>query len=206
LGTAHNAEYPDVSTDDYIDPRTLTKELDSFLPMERVVVTDSGHFMGWPPQYFRVPDERGWCQPTSFQSVGLGLASAIGSALAEPERLIVLAIGDGGLLMSLGELETAVRLGVRMCVVVYNDQAYGAEVHYFGKRGFPVNIVRFPNTDFSLVARSFGLSAVEVRTVADLEPVREWGVRGAPGIFLVDARINPHLEAEWHADAFKVSG
>ena len=105
----------------------MTKALDAILPLERVVVSDSGHFMGWPPLYFRVPDERGWCQLASFQSVGLGLASAIGAALAQPERLVVLAIGDGGLLMSLGELETAARLRLRMCVVIYNDLAYGAE-------------------------------------------------------------------------------
>ena len=133
--------------------------------------------MGWPPLYFRVPDELGWCQPTSFQSVGLGMASAIGAALAQPRRTVVLAIGDGGLLMSLGELETAVRLGVRMCIVVYNDLAYGAEVHYFGRRQYSVDIVRFPNVDFSAIARGLGASSVEVRTLADLAPVREMGVR-----------------------------
>ena len=122
--------------------------------------------MGWPPLYFRVPDERGWCQLASFQSVGLGLASAIGAALAQPERLVVLAIGDGGLLMSLGELETAARLRLRMCVVIYNDLAYGAEVHYLGRRGYRTDIVKFPNVDFSAIAKSFGASAIEARTPA----------------------------------------
>jgi thiamine pyrophosphate-dependent acetolactate synthase large subunit-like protein len=182
-GSIHKAPYKDTSTKEHIDPRTLTKELDKILPLERVVVTDSGHFMGWPPLYFRVPDERGWCQPTSFQSVGLGMASAIGAALAQPRRLVALAIGDGGLLMSLGELETAVRLGVRMCIVVYNDLAYGAEVHYFGRRQYPVDIVRFPNVDFSAIARSVGASSVEVRTVADLAPIQKMGVRQNSGHF-----------------------
>ena len=204
-GSIHKAPYTDTSTKEHIDPRTLTKELDKILPLERVVVTDSGHFMGWPPLYFRVPDERGWCQPTSFQSVGLGMASAIGAALAQPHRLVTLAIGDGGLLMSLGELETAVRLGVRMCVVVYNDLAYGAEVHYFGRRQYSVDIVRFANVDFSAIARGVGASSVEVRTVADLAAVQKWVAEKTPGIFLIDARITPHLEAEWHQDAFKIS-
>jgi thiamine pyrophosphate-dependent acetolactate synthase large subunit-like protein len=204
-GSIREASYIDTSTNEHIDPRTLTKELDKILPLDRVVVTDSGHFMGWPPLYFRVPDELGWCQPTSFQSVGLGLASAIGAALAQPRRTVVLAVGDGGLLMSLGELETAVRLGVRMCIVVYNDLAYGAEVHYFGRRQYSVDIVRFPNVDFSAIARSLGISSVEVRTLADLAPVREWVSEQTSRIFLIDARVTPHLEAEWHQDAFKVS-
>jgi acetolactate synthase I/II/III large subunit len=204
-GGTHDLAYNDTSTSDHIDPRTLTKALDAILPLERVVVSDSGHFMGWPPLYFRVPDERGWCQLASFQSVGLGLASAIGAALAQPERLVVLAIGDGGLLMSLGELETAARLRLRMCVVIYNDLAYGAEVHYFGRRGYRTDIVKFPNVDFSAIAKSFGASAIEARTPADLAPVQAWAAEGAPGLFVIDARVNPNLEAEWHQDAFKVS-
>jgi thiamine pyrophosphate-dependent acetolactate synthase large subunit-like protein len=206
LGNIREEQYTDTSTNEHIDPRTLTKELDRILPLDRVVVTDSGHFMGWPPLYFRVPDERGWCQPTSFQSVGLGLASAIGAALAQPQRMVILAIGDGGLLMSLGELETAVRLGVRMFVVVYNDLAYGAEVHYFGRRQYSVGIVQFPNVDFPAIARSLGILSVEVRTLADLVPVQEWVSEQTSGIFLIDARVTPHLEAEWHQDAFKVLG
>jgi thiamine pyrophosphate-dependent acetolactate synthase large subunit-like protein len=204
-GGTHDLAYNDTSTSDHIDPRTLTKALDAILPLQRVVVSDSGHFMGWPPLYFRVPDERGWCQPASFQSVGLGLASAIGAALAEPERLVVLAIGDGGLLMSLGELETAARLRLRMCVVIYNDLAYGAEVHYFGRRGYRTDIVKFPDVNFSAIAKSFGGSAIEVHTLADLAPAQAWVAEGAPGLFVIDARVNPRLEAEWHQDAFKIS-
>jgi thiamine pyrophosphate-dependent acetolactate synthase large subunit-like protein len=204
-GGTHDLAYNDTSTSDHIDPRTLTKALDAILPLQRVVVSDSGHFMGWPPLYFRVPDERGWCQSASFQSVGLGLASAIGAALAEPERLVVLAIGDGGLLMSLGELETAARLRLRMCVVIYNDLAYGAEVHYFGRRGYRTDIVKFPDVNFSAIAKSFGGSAIEVHTLADLAPAQAWVAEGAPGLFVIDARVNPRLEAEWHQDAFKIS-
>jgi thiamine pyrophosphate-dependent acetolactate synthase large subunit-like protein len=204
-GGTHDLAYNDTSTGDQIDPRTLTKALDAMLPLQRVVVTDSGHFMGWPPLYLRVPDEQGWCQPASFQSVGLGLASAIGAALAQPERLVVLAIGDGGLLMSLGDLETAARLRLRMCVVIYNDLAYGAEVHYFGRRGYRTDIVKFPNVDFCAIAKSFGACAIEVRTLADLAPVKAWVADGSPGLFVIDARVNPNLEAEWHQDAFKIS-
>jgi thiamine pyrophosphate-dependent acetolactate synthase large subunit-like protein len=107
--------------------------------------------------------------------------------------------------MSLGELETAARLRLRMCVVIYNDLAYGAEVHYFGRRGYRTDIVKFPNVDFSAIAKSFGASAIEARTPADLAPVQAWAAEGAPGLFVIDARVNPNLEAEWHQDAFKVS-
>jgi thiamine pyrophosphate-dependent acetolactate synthase large subunit-like protein len=70
--------YDDAGEPDRIDPRTLTKALDDLLPAERVLVTDSGAFMGWPAMYLRVPDERGFVFTQSFQSVGLGLATAVG--------------------------------------------------------------------------------------------------------------------------------
>jgi hypothetical protein len=124
--------YQDLSTDDEIDPRTATVLLDDLLPSERVVSVDSGNFMGYPSMFLSVPDERGFCFTQAYQSIGLGLATAVGAALAQPHRLPVAALGDGGALMGISELETVVRLGIPLVVVVYNDAAYGAEVHHFG--------------------------------------------------------------------------
>jgi thiamine pyrophosphate-dependent acetolactate synthase large subunit-like protein len=154
------------------------------------------------PRYLRVPNARSSCLSHSFQSVGLGLASAIGLGLANPHSLAVLGAGDGGLLMSLADLETAVRLKLRMCILVYNDASYAAEVHLYRRRGYAVDIVQFPDTDFAAIARGHGARAATVRTLADLEPVRTWVREGAPGVFLIDAKIDPHLEADWHAEHF----
>ena len=94
--------------------------------------------------YLSVPDEAGFCFTQAYQSVGLGLASAIGAAIARPDRLPVAALGDGGALMGVSELETAVRLGLPMLIVVYDDEAYGAEVHHFGPDGHPLDIGPVP--------------------------------------------------------------
>ena len=85
-----------------------------------------------------MPDADGFCFTQAYQSIGLGLASAIGAAIARPDRLTVAALGDGGALMGVSELETAVRLGLPMVIVVYDDDAYGAEVHHFGPDGHPL--------------------------------------------------------------------
>ncbi|MEG2577768.1 MAG: thiamine pyrophosphate-binding protein, partial [Glutamicibacter sp.] len=119
--------YRDLSTDDRIDPRTLTKSLDELLPAERIVSVDSGNFMGYPSQFLAVPDEHGFCFTQAFQAIGLGLYTAIGAALAQPGRLPVLGTGDGGFHMAIAELDTAVRLKLPMVCIVYNDAAYGAE-------------------------------------------------------------------------------
>jgi len=201
-GANHNAPYQDLSTRDSIDPRTLSKVLDAMLPKERVVASDSGHFCGWVPRFLRVPNARASCLSHSFQSVGLGLASVMGLALANPGALAVLGAGDGGFLMSISDLETAVRLKLRLCILVYNDSSYAAEVHLYRRRGYAVDIVQFPETDFAKIARGFGCAAATVRTLDDLEPVRAWVREGCPGVFLIDAKISRDLEADWHAEHF----
>ena len=186
-----------------IDPRTLTIALDDLLPAERVVAVDSGNFMGYPSAFLDVPDEGGFCFTQAFQSVGLGLATAIGAALARPDRLPVAALGDGGALMGAAELETVVRLDLPMVVVVYDDAGYGAEVHHFGPHGHPLDTVRFPEADFAAIARGHGFAAVPVRAPADLAGVAEWvaGPRDVP--LLVDAKVAADEPSWWLAEAFR---
>ncbi|WP_261717598.1 thiamine pyrophosphate-binding protein [Streptomyces sp. FZ201] len=195
--------YEDRSTRDRIDPRTLSIALDDLLPAERVVAVDSGNFMGYPTMYLSVPDEQGLCFTQAFQSIGLGLATAIGAALARPDRLPVAALGDGGALMGAAELDTVRRLGLPMVVVVHNDDAYGAEVHHFGPEGHPLDTVRFPETDIAAVARGYGFEAVTVRTRADLKAVADWlaGPRTAP--LLIDAKVVAERGSWWLEEAFR---
>ncbi|HYV69342.1 MAG TPA: thiamine pyrophosphate-binding protein [Pseudolabrys sp.] len=201
-GDNHHSPHPDESSAQYIDPRTLSKALDDILPRDRVVASDSGHFCGWVPRYLRVPNPKASCLSHSFQSVGLGLASAIGLSVANPGKLAVLGAGDGGFMMSIADLETAIRLSLRMCILIYNDSSYAAEVHFFRRQGYSIDIVQFPETDFAAIARGYGARAATVRTLADLDAVRAWVGEGAPGVFLIDGKINPSLEADWHAEHF----
>jgi len=194
--------YDDESSPERIDPRTLTVALDDMLPAERVVAVDSGNFMGYPSMYLQVPDEQGFCFSQAFQSIGLGLFTAIGAALARPDRLPVAALGDGGFLMAVSELETLVRLKIPMLVIVYDDAAYGAEVHHFGPEGHPLTHVTFPERDLAAIARGFGCQALTVRTRADLAPLAAWlaGPKDQP--LLLDAKITSQGGAWWLQEAF----
>ncbi|MET8997313.1 thiamine pyrophosphate-binding protein [Amycolatopsis sp. NPDC004169] len=200
-GRWNDVEHEDLTGDGRIDPRTLSGLLDELLPSERIVSIDSGNFMGYPSAYLSVPDERGFCFTQAFQSIGLGLGTAIGAALAQPDRLPVLGTGDGGFQMALSELDTAVRLGLPLVVIVYNDAAYGAEVHHFGDAD--MTTVRFPDTDLAAVARGFGCTGVTVRSPDDLPAVREWlaGPRSAP--LVIDAKIADDGGSWWLAEAFR---
>jgi thiamine pyrophosphate-dependent acetolactate synthase large subunit-like protein len=195
--------YEEAAAEGQIDPRTLSIALDELLPAARTLVVDSGHFMGWAPMYLAIAADRGFIFTQSFQSIGLGLATAIGSAVARPNRLTVAALGDGGLLMSLPELETVARLGLNLLIVVYNDAAYGAEVHHFATLDRPLDIVRFPDTDFAAIARACGLEGLTVREPEDLAPASHWLAGDRDKALLIDAKVVPTVVAEWLEEAFK---
>jgi len=164
--------------------------LDELLPAERVVAVDSGNFVGCPRMFLSVPDEYGFCFTQACQSIGLGLATAIGAALAQPERLAVAALGDGGARMAAAELDTLRRLGLPMVVVVYNDAAYCAQVYHFTD-GQPLETVTMtiPDTDSAAIARGNGLDAVTVRAVADIDSVRRWLDGTQDQSLLIDAKV-----------------
>jgi acetolactate synthase-1/2/3 large subunit len=202
-GRWRDVAYADEGDGERIDPRTLSIALDDMLPEQRTVAVDSGNFMGYPSMYLSVPDEAGFCFTQAFQSIGLGLATAVGAALARPDRLAVAALGDGGALMGVSELETVVRLGLPMVVVVYDDEAYGAEVHHFGPDGDPLDTVRFPPADIAAIGRGFGFEGVTVRRPADLAAARAWlaGPRDRP--LLIDAKVSSAHGSWWLEEAFR---
>ena len=160
--------------------------------------------MGFPPMYLRVPDPAGFVFTQAFQSIGLGLASGIGAAIARPDRLTVACLGDGGALMSLPELETLARLRLPMLVVVYDDAAYGAEVHHFAPAGAPGRAraasptptsprSRVPPAPRGITARALGRPRRRSRP----------GSSARDGPLVVDAKITPDFCAEWLEEAFK---
>jgi acetolactate synthase-1/2/3 large subunit len=198
-------DFEDLSDGQYIDPRTLTTALDGMLPTERIVSVDSGNFMGYPSQFLSVPDEFGFCFTQAFQSIGLGLYTAIGAGLAQPGRFPVLGTGDGGFHMAIAELDTAVRLSMPLVCIVYNDAAYGAEVHHFALEDpeSDMSSVQFPDTDFAAIGRGFGADGITVRTLADLDAVADWVASKPTKPLVIDAKIASDSGSWWLAEAFK---
>lgn len=195
--------FEDDSTGDLIDPRALSLRLESLVPAERTVVIDGGHFVGFPSMYWSVPDPAGYLfTGAGFQSIGLGLGTAIGAAIGNPARTVVLAIGDGGLHMSLAELDTLARLHLPVLVVIYNDAAYGAEVHHYKDSGADLGLVRFPDTDFARLAAGFGVEGATIRTTTDLDIVTTWLARGDRGPLVLDCKVVPTVVADYQAEAF----
>jgi thiamine pyrophosphate-dependent acetolactate synthase large subunit-like protein len=198
-------DFQDQSSGRTIDPRTLMLKLDAMLPRNRTVVIDSGHSMGWPIIYLSAPDAAGFVFSNDFMAVGLGLGTAFGAAIAHPDRLTVCTPGDGGLMMSLGELETFVRYKIPALVIVINDASYGAEVHLLKNIGLPGHGAFFRDNDFAAIASAMGAQGITVRDAGDLEGLRTWlGDRRGP--MVVDCKVDPQIRGAWFDKVFAPGG
>ncbi|SEB96572.1 Acetolactate synthase large subunit [Paramicrobacterium humi] len=208
LAGLHRREPGDVAAPDgLLDPRSLTARLERALPAERTVVTDGGHFLGWVNTYLTVsaPD-RFAMVGTAYQTIGLGLPSMVGAAAARPDELTVLCTGDGGGLMALADLESTIRRVRRGLIVVYNDAAYGAEVHLYGLAGFAEDPMLIPAADFAGMARSLGARASTVASLDDLAEVETWLADGAEGVFLLDCRVSRSIRAPYQDEIIAQNG
>src|SRR5205823_10229196 len=115
-------------------------------------------FTGYPCRYMSGRGPDAFVFGMDFGATGLGRGGAIGAAIGRPDRTTVLVIGDGGLLMSIAELETAVRYKLPMVIAVLNDGAYGSEVHHLRIRGLPADAAYHEVPSFEAVGRAVGMA------------------------------------------------
>ncbi|MGN8551440.1 UNVERIFIED_CONTAM: thiamine pyrophosphate-binding protein [Microbacterium sp. SLM126] len=198
-----------LAPDGRLDPRSVAARIGELLPEDRVVVSDGGHFIGWANMYWPVASpDRMMMIGTAFQSIGLGFPSVAGAALAQPDATVVLTTGDGGGLMALADLETAVRVaGGRGIAVVWNDAAYGAEVHLYGLKGLAEDPMRIPEVDFAALAAGVGAEGVVVRSMADLDRLAAWAAQDAASrpFLLLDCRISGAVVAPYQEEIIRVN-
>ena len=195
------SEFQPAHTARTVDPRALTLALDQLLPASRNAVYDAGNFYQVVP-YFGVPGPAHFKSTIDNSSVGMGLGTALGYARARPHETTVLFVGDGGLLMTLGELETGAREDLPLVVVVMNDCAYGAELHFLKERNMPVARSQFLDIDFAPVAEAFGYQSFTIRSLDDLRAIADT-LRDPQGPLFLDCKINGAIAAPFVLEAFE---
>ena len=195
------SEFQSADTPRTMDPRSFAIELDRLLPPNRNAVYDAGNFLQVIPYISGLgPDHIK--NTVDFASIGMGFGTALGFACGAPDRTTVLFVGDGGFLMTMGELETAAREEIPLVIVVINDSAYGAELHFLKMRDMPVAKSVFADIDFAPAAEAFGFQAYTVRTLAEL---RKLGpvLKNPDGPILLDCKINASVAAGYHTETFE---
>lgn len=189
-------EFRDQSADGFIDPRTLMVELDAMLPAQRSLVVDAGLHLHYACTYLEVQRPEDFIFPIDSLAIGLGMGAAIGAALARPNRTTILEVGDAGLLMSLGDLETAVRLSLPLVVVVSNDQAWGAEAQHLKMLGLPDRFVRMPTPSLAAIAQAMGGEGHTITSPAELRALAGRLRERPERPVLLDCRVHPDIQPD----------
>ncbi len=182
-------DFQDISTSEYIDPRTLMIWLDRTVPEDRILVWDVGGFMEIPLRYLGVADPRAHVLPAAFGSVGLAMGAAVGAGIADPQRPVLVVMGDGGWMMGgVNCFDTAVRQGIDMIAVVLNDGGYGIERRALEARGSEASMASMDWPDPSRAARALGGDAITIECLDDLDPARR-SIEERTRPLLLDTRI-----------------
>ena len=192
------SEFRPAHTARTVDPRALALALDRMLPAGRNTVYDAGNFLQVVP-FVQVEGPGQMKMTADFSSIGMGFGAALGFARGAPDRPTVLFLGDGSFLMTLGELETVVRENIPLVIVLMNDCAYGAELHFLRQVDMPVGMSVFPDVDFAPVAEAFGFRVATIRSMQDLEAIAPVLAR-PEGPILLDCKINAAIPAPFIAE------
>jgi thiamine pyrophosphate-dependent acetolactate synthase large subunit-like protein len=183
-------DFQDRSSDTALDMRTAMIILEEMLPADKVVATDAGRFKSAPWRYLHVTDARNFLQAGAWASIGLGIAAAIGAAVAAPHLRTVGVAGDGGGMMGLIEFSTAVRHQIPLVVVILNDGAYGAEYAKFEQHGYDAKNSYVDWPEFAEVATALGGVGVTVRTADELRATADL-LNDLTTPLLIDIKADP---------------
>jgi acetolactate synthase-1/2/3 large subunit len=179
------------STDTPVHMGRLITEINRVLPVDGVLVADGGFAGHWSGLLFDTKRAgRTFVADRGFASIGYGLPGAIGAALARPGGPVVALTGDGGFNMSIGDLETAIRLQLDLTVVVVNNAASGyvkalQHVIYSGR----YQSADLHELDYAAIATAYGARGLRVDDPADLETTLRTAIEPRGGPTVVDVRV-----------------
>ncbi|MGZ9161094.1 MAG: thiamine pyrophosphate-binding protein [Candidatus Limnocylindrales bacterium] len=153
-----------------VHPGRTIATLRAILPDDAILTTDAGNFASWAGRGYRFRRPGTFLGPTSG-AMGYGVPAAIAAALVHRDRPVVALVGDGGMAMTMAELETATREGARIVVIVFDNERYGTIRMWQSRRGTGEGVAtELGPIDFSVVARGLGVRGVRVERDAEFEP------------------------------------
>lgn len=155
----------------FADPYEVMRACDEQLPRQRLLAIDIGYFLSFPAVFLGSGRPPSMICPWEYGAIGCALGPAIGAALGRPDLYPVLVIGDGGMAATLNELDTVVRAGIPMLVVVMDDGGFRAERELFRAHGQPTASADSVSPDFAAVAAALGFTAHTVRSGTEMRDV-----------------------------------
>ncbi len=185
------SEVPKSRSEAGIDPAEVVGALQRVLPADSILVNDAGNFSVFLHRYWRHNHPRTQVAAANG-AMGYGVPGAVGAKLAAPERTVVALCGDGGFLMSGQEIETAIRYGVGITVVVFRNGMHGTIAMHQARDVGRIAGSEIGPVDLAGFARSLGATGYTITDPEDLEPALRDAV-AHEGVSLVDVVTDPDL-------------
>lgn len=172
-----------------VRPERLVADVRSVLPPEGIVSLDNGMYKIWVARNYPAYEQNTVLLDNALATMGAGLPAGIAAKMLYPDRPVVVIAGDGGIMMNISELETAVRLKLHLVILILNDQGYGMIQWKQTEMKLPAFGLTFANPNFVTLAESFGANGHRVGSVAELVPILKCALQ-EPGVHLIDCPID----------------
>ena len=172
-----------------LTPQRIVHDVRQVMPEDGIVCLDNGMYKIWFARNYRTRVTNTLLLDNALATMGAGLPSAMMASMLHPDQRVLAVCGDGGFMMSSQELETAVRLGLSLVVLVLEDNAYGMIRWKQAADGFADFGMTFGNPDFVTYARAYGMKGTRVESAEGLAPALEAAFSGG-GMHLVAVPVD----------------
>lgn len=172
-----------------LKPQRLVRDLRKNIPDDGILALDNGMYKIWIARNYPAYEQNSVLLDNSLATMGAGLSVAIAAKLVYPKRKVVCVTGDGGFMMNSQELETAIRLGVDITVVIVNDGGYGMIKWKQESQEYPGFGLDFRNPDFIRYAGSYGARGFRVKSAEDFGSLLR-DCMSSSGVNIIDCPID----------------
>lgn len=173
-------------------PQRLVTLIRELLPEDGIVTLDNGIYKIWFARNYKCYQPNTLLLDNALASMGAGLPSAMMAKMLYPERKVIAVCGDGGFMMNSQEIETSVRLGLNLVVIILNDSAYGMIKWKQKGMGFKNFGLDYKNPDFVQYAKAYGAKGHRPKSVDDFNKILHKCLK-EPGVHLIDLAVDYSL-------------
>lgn len=171
--SAYKKKYPNYrkSLGDKIDPNYLMYELSKFIPDGAIICADVGQNQMWAAQSLRIKKSQRFLTQGGMASMGSALPMAIGASFAQPQKITVVIIGDGGFQLNIQELETVFHHNLPIKIILLNNHCYGMvrqfQEQYFNSR-FQSTVAGYSSPNFQDVVSAYKIPAAKIKNSKEI--------------------------------------
>ncbi len=172
-----------------LKPQKIVWDLRQCLGVEDIVISDVGAHKMWIARMYQAEAPNTCIISNGFASMGIALPGAIAARRVHPDRKVVAVCGDAGFMMNSQEIETALRLGLDLVVLIWQDQKYGLIEWHQNRKFGRASHISFTNPDFVKYAESFGARGYRVESASELVPVLDQAL-GDGTVSVIDCPVD----------------